>query len=48
MPGSLETMKSMNSLAPASRAPALSSLGTISSARRSTVAYSPAEKNRGV
>ena len=45
--GSLATMKSMNSLAPASRAPGVPSLGMISSASRSTVAYSGAEKNRG-
>jgi len=41
-------MKSMNSLTPASRAPGVPSLGMMSWARRSRVAYSSAEKNRGV
>jgi hypothetical protein len=41
-------MKSTNSLTPASRAPGVSSLGTMISVKRTSVPYSSAEKNRGV
>src|SRR5580658_8341384 len=45
--GSLQTMKSTNSLTPASRAPAPPSLGMIISVSRSTVVYSAGVKNCG-